>query len=344
MNYIKLSDTRVSRDCVLIWGLLRDNPGITLSDLYEVLGDDKWKESRKWKVAFCSNLAYVLKRLREIRAIEIIQNRNTGGEFDYATINLIAEPVIRKEVNLCRECGVEFKKKGFYSKHKDICLECTKKLYMTPKISKCFRCGDSGAAKGMKIINGDSFHQNCYKEYKDEKIKIKRAELAEQQRKGRYCIECGITEIKKQAKFCKPCLRIRLSNRYSKVICDICGLLPTEHGMNTCYSAQCMATNYIKTDAYFNNRRRDPKAKESIVKKKILGESCIICGYSSFINYHHVIFRENGGQDVMSNIVPVCPNHHMEIHHCGLDVSKEHALVLQRLKNIAEGRIIISLE
>lgn len=342
MKHIKISDTKVSRDCVLIWGILRDNTGITLSELYEHLGDSRWKETRRWKVTMCSNLAYVLKRLRELKCIEIIQNRNTGGEFDYATINLIAEPVIRKEVVLCRECGCEFKKKGTYSKHKDICLECTKKLYMTPVFATCSACGVSSAAKNMKSIEGNLYDLECHQKYIKKLRDEKRALLAEAQRKKRYCIECKLVEIKKRAKFCRDCFAQRAAKRKGIKFCVVCGDRSNSSGY-TCGNPACTAINYVKSDAFFNNRKRDSNSKDSLIKKKILGESCVVCSYNTFIQYHHVIFRENGGKDVMSNIVPLCPNHHMEVHHCGLDISEYHKQVLNRLDLIARGAIKIDV-
>lgn len=36
--------------------------------------------------------------------------------------------------------------------------------------------------------------------------------------------------------------------------------------------------------------------------------------YSSQINYHHIIPRENNGQDSKNNLISLCPNHHTKIY------------------------------
>jgi 5-methylcytosine-specific restriction endonuclease McrA len=344
MNFIELSDTTVSKDCVLIWNYLKSNPGITLSELKENFGSKKWTTERKWARTFCSNLIYVLKRLRKINAVEIIQNRNSGGEFDYATIILLSEPIIKKDLNICIECNAEFNKKSLKSKYKDLCLSCTERKFMTAKNALCVYCKAYGTRKKMRSFMSQLYHQECYRKYSDIKREAKAEATKKLREKRNYCVSCSVAEIRKSAKFCKDCLSERLL--YNKKIknCEVCGIeLSITKGISrTCQNINCLAIAYSKSDTYFNGRKSD-NSMSFLVKKKILGESCAVCGYDSFVNYHHVIFRENGGQDVMSNILPLCPNHHMEVHHRGLDVSQEHSALLQRLDDISNGKITISI-
>jgi hypothetical protein len=341
MKYVELSDTQVSNDCVVIWNYLKDNPGVTLTELKAKFSGPKWSKDRKWVKSFCSNLVYVIKRLRRVGAIEIIQNRSSGGEFDYATINLTAEPIIRKNLLVCTDCGNEFKKKSSTAKYKDLCLKCTERKFMTSKNALCVYCKTYGTKNKMSCFKSELYHKECFRKYRDLKREAKVEALAQLNKKKRYCQVCNETEISKFSKFCKGC-REKNNEQRRKKSCFSCGIKLDKLRYNTCDSIDCRAVYYAKSDAYFNGRKSDNDLP-FVLKKKMLGESCAVCGYDTFIHYHHVIFRENGGKDVMSNILPVCPNHHMEIHHRGLDVSEQHKVLLKRLDDIANGLIKITL-
>jgi len=49
-------------------------------------------------------------------------------------------------------------------------------------------------------------------------------------------------------------------------------------------------------------------------RKNCKQKSCVICGYSKIINIHHIISKGKGGNDESTNLVALCPNHHMEVH------------------------------
>jgi aerobic-type carbon monoxide dehydrogenase small subunit (CoxS/CutS family) len=331
-NFIELSDTRVSNDCVTIWNYLNENPNCTLTELKNNFDSEHWMNERKWNVTFCSNLVYVLKRLKQVKCIEIIQNRNTGGEFDYATINLIAEPIIRKNLLVCVQCNEEFKKKGSRSKYKTLCIKCTKSKFMSPKIAQCGYCKLEGKAKSMRSFSGILFHQECF----DKHMEDRRKRMSEIFTKKRYCRRCKKTEVGKYVRFCKTCHK---KPSAKSITCEICliKISKKDRGTNkTCNNLRCMATSVIRENAFFSNRRH---SSDKDIKKRILGESCVICGYNKLVHYHHVIFRENGGEDCMNNITPLCPNHHAEVHHCGLDVTEYHNMVLKRMQDIMNGII-----
>lgn len=52
------------------------------------------------------------------------------------------------------------------------------------------------------------------------------------------------------------------------------------------------------------------------------GEACRICGFSLATDVHHITPRSAGGQDVLSNLITLCPNHH-RLAHMGT-ISVEH--------------------
>ncbi len=44
------------------------------------------------------------------------------------------------------------------------------------------------------------------------------------------------------------------------------------------------------------------------------GGACQVCGFTHALNVHHVVSREDGGLDALTNLVTLCPNHHAMIH------------------------------
>ena len=65
---------------------------------------------------------------------------------------------------------------------------------------------------------------------------------------------------------------------------------------------------YDERRAEFNN----PKFKEKM--KKYCGDTCIVCNTNDNIEYHHLIPLSMNGTNNLSNIVPMCHEHHNEIH------------------------------
>ena len=46
--------------------------------------------------------------------------------------------------------------------------------------------------------------------------------------------------------------------------------------------------------------------------KKIYGTKCINCGSEEYIEYHHVVPLKDGGNDIPTNIVPLCCKCHLK--------------------------------
>lgn len=52
--------------------------------------------------------------------------------------------------------------------------------------------------------------------------------------------------------------------------------------------------------------------KRALVEK--YGHKCMICGYTTIVEAHHIIPRHEGGKSSTENGVLLCPNHHAEAH------------------------------
>ena len=48
--------------------------------------------------------------------------------------------------------------------------------------------------------------------------------------------------------------------------------------------------------------------------KEYLGEFCKVCGTTEKVEYHHIVPVSWGGETTIQNLVPLCRNHHMELH------------------------------
>lgn len=44
------------------------------------------------------------------------------------------------------------------------------------------------------------------------------------------------------------------------------------------------------------------------------GIQCIICGYAKAVNVHHIESVRDGGEDMLENLITLCPNCHAEAH------------------------------
>jgi len=52
--------------------------------------------------------------------------------------------------------------------------------------------------------------------------------------------------------------------------------------------------------------------KRALVRK--FGNKCMVCGYTTIIEAHHVVPQVDGGKTSISNGSLLCPNHHAEAH------------------------------
>lgn len=45
---------------------------------------------------------------------------------------------------------------------------------------------------------------------------------------------------------------------------------------------------------------------------------CIVCGSYNLVSGHHLRTRGSGGLDIKENLIPLCLNHHTEVHQISL--------------------------
>lgn len=276
MEQIKLSNYKNNIDCVELWNYINEHRSTTVDELKLVFNNENWKENRVHNKKFCSNLLYCLKKLKTIGAIQMTNERNSDGEYDFSSIIILREPIIKyKSKRVCVYCNEE-NDKSYSSKYKNLCNKCTKK-YMLGQIE----------------IDLSLLYISNYKD----KTKNKLAP-------------------RKPTSLCVYCFNDKGDKKY---ICD---------------SISCIARRFVEINVVFLQGKNE-------IMKKIIGLSCCVCGYDKILNYHHIVYKENGGKDNLNNIMPLCPNHHSEVHYCGLDVSKQHKQLLQRLEDIKNGIIVI---
>ena len=61
------------------------------------------------------------------------------------------------------------------------------------------------------------------------------------------------------------------------------------------------------------DRIKDPKLMEIYRNKR-----CMVCGSNNGVSGHHLKSRGSWGPDVPENLIPLCFNHHVEVHKIGL--------------------------
>jgi 5-methylcytosine-specific restriction endonuclease McrA len=63
------------------------------------------------------------------------------------------------------------------------------------------------------------------------------------------------------------------------------------------------------------------KKSKRIVNKTLIQviskSACVVCGKHG-VDVHHVKSKKSGGDDVYSNLMPLCREHHQEVHKIGL--------------------------
>jgi 5-methylcytosine-specific restriction protein A len=76
--------------------------------------------------------------------------------------------------------------------------------------------------------------------------------------------------------------------------------------------------------------------------RELYAGECQICGWAPRTQYgaeiceaHHVRWLSRGGDDALSNLVLICPNHHRAIHRCDAPFDFEHSAFV--FPNVTEG-------
>lgn len=64
--------------------------------------------------------------------------------------------------------------------------------------------------------------------------------------------------------------------------------------------------------------KTDNANSQFLFKKKLFAtykRECMVCGYSAFVEAHHIVPRSRGGTNEIGNGILLCPNHHREADH-----------------------------
>lgn len=64
---------------------------------------------------------------------------------------------------------------------------------------------------------------------------------------------------------------------------------------------------------------------------RYLGRACMICGWDTIVDVHHIIPRRHGGTNDIDNLIVLCPNHHK--------MADKHMLSEDKLKSVTLAAI-----
>jgi len=105
---------------------------------------------------------------------------------------------------------------------------------------------------------------------------------------------------------CYQCYRKQWKGRIVK--CKNCGEMKRHHAKGYCdYCA-------VKKLYYHIVQRAGYKKSFglNLDNYKLLTQKCIICGFKEIVDLHH--FDEDSKNNILSNLIPLCPNHHKMFH------------------------------
>ena len=54
---------------------------------------------------------------------------------------------------------------------------------------------------------------------------------------------------------------------------------------------------------------------------------CRACGKAELLEVHHIVYRSQGGEDTMENLITLCKHHHMAAH--SSEISREELFQLR---------------
>lgn len=57
---------------------------------------------------------------------------------------------------------------------------------------------------------------------------------------------------------------------------------------------------------------------------------CRACGKADLLEAHHIVYRSQGGEDTLDNLILLCKLHHMEAHAGNISREELHALRLRQ--------------
>lgn len=64
-----------------------------------------------------------------------------------------------------------------------------------------------------------------------------------------------------------------------------------------------------------NYKHGQNKAAARETAKRLLPRACVVCGWDTHVQTHHIKPRREGGTNEVGNLVMLCPNHHWMADH-----------------------------
>lgn len=115
--------------------------------------------------------------------------------------------------------------------------------------------------------------------------------------------------------------RINAPKRHKRinVNCSICGtviyrqLNEIKPGRAPTCSAKC---RYILVA----NKLKGPVSDRKRLALRRDGARCRICGFDTLVHVHHIVHKAKGGDDEITNLIVLCPNHHAMAHRGLIDL------------------------
>lgn len=250
-----------------------------------------------------NTIAYYMQQLSKKGIIQITERiRDKEGLFISSEKLIILQIVIEQKIETCEECGENFKKKKQNSKYQKLCHKCTQEKYMTRKRICCFLCKEElDKRESFKVAKKQLFgHEECVKKY----YELKKEEQNDLKWRCKYCGK----KINGK-RICEECLAKNITK------CKYCGdKIYVSNRSGACMDKNCRIKKLIEDDLYISSTKKSNASAPDLIRE-IFNNTCIVCGYNKHIEIHHILPRSEGGENRLSNIVPLCPNCHTEVHY-----------------------------
>ena len=106
----------------------------------------------------------------------------------------------------------------------------------------------------------------------------------------------------------------KFNSKYELIIksCPVCGA--TFEALKG-HKKEKTTCSYSCSNTFFANKRNWPEkyTRYTTICFKKWPKRCVLCGYDKVVAVHHI--DENHSNNDIDNLVPLCMNHHEEIHH-----------------------------
>lgn len=108
---------------------------------------------------------------------------------------------------------------------------------------------------------------------------------------------------------CSVCYR-KLIWKRKLVKCPRCERMMPHHAQGLCRG--CYSSIFQLEKIKFHNTKRYHNIDHELYKK-IVGNGCVICGFSKIVDMHHIDMNHDNNSP--ENLTALCPNHHKMAHH-----------------------------